>query len=77
MNPRLFGCCTSLVDDILVIGTPSISKKGSLHTYKLSDRNVDEIGEPLLAYDGHSDDGFGISLSLIHISEPTRRRGIA
>lgn len=69
MNPRLFGCCTSLVDDILVIGTPSISKKGSLHTYKLSDRNVDEIGEPLLAYDGHSDDGFGISCKLFSNSQ--------
>ena len=69
MNPRLFGCCTSLVDDILVVGTPSISKKGSVHTYKLSDRDVVEIGEPLLAYDGHSDDGFGISCKLFSKSQ--------
>ena len=32
MNPRLFGCSTTILDNVLVVGTPSLGKKGCIHT---------------------------------------------
>ena len=68
MNPRLFGCSTTIVDNILVVGTPSIGKKGCIHTYKLSERDVIDAAPPLYALNGHSDDGFGISCKLYSVT---------
>lgn len=68
MNPRLFGCAVSTVDDILVVGAPSVSKKGCIHTYKISERGVEDGAIPLFAPNGHTDDGFGISCKLFAVS---------
>ena len=68
MSPRLFGCVTTMVDNILVVGTPSVSKKGCVHTYTLGERDIDEVSTPLYAPNGHTDDGFGISCKLYSVS---------
>ena len=68
MNPRLFGCSTTILDNVLVVGTPSLGKKGCIHTYKLSERDVIDTSEPVYALNGHIDDGFGISCKLSAVS---------
>ena len=66
MNPTLFGTVVSIYNDLLVVGSPSVGRKGSVHTYKINDNNFEESLCPLIPDKGHIDDGFGISCKIIN-----------
>tara|TARA_Y100000389_G_scaffold179456_1_gene193531 strand:+ start:10097 stop:11329 length:1233 start_codon:yes stop_codon:yes gene_type:complete len=69
MNTRLFGCVVCIESEILVVGVPSVGTKGSVNTYKINDRQVEEVSDRLLLKDGHIDDGFGICCKLILLQD--------
>lgn len=46
MNSRLFGCSISIVDEVLVVGSPSVGECGCVYTYNVNKHDYDE--NPLL-----------------------------
>lgn len=77
MSPSLFGCVITSIDDIIIVGQPSVGSKGSFHTFKIdsssfeneeNDFNILSI-QQYSPKDGHSDDGFGISAKITKIDE--------
>lgn len=77
MAPKLFGCVITSVDEIIIIGQPSVGLRGAFCTYRINSEIINESGndfsiEQLNNYspkDGHVDDGFGISCKAIRKSE--------
>ena len=73
MTSKLFGCVISSLNNIIIVGQPSVGQKGCFQVYKtnkienseLNDSvNIESIGsyKPI---DGHVDDGFGISCKIV------------
>ena len=78
MSPSFFGCVITSIDDIIIVGQPSVGLKGSFHTFKINNvgediqYETDFNIESLIQYspkDGHIDDGFGISCKASKINE--------
>lgn len=74
MTSKLFGCVITSLNNIIVIGQPSLGQKGNFQVYKINkdtDNDVLDIESQGLYQpsDGHIDDGFGISCKLAEDSE--------
>ncbi len=69
MNKSLFGCDISLSNNIIVVGNPSIGSKGCIYTYRIEPNNEEyDENDPLYPYNGHINDGFGMSLKIHSIN---------
>lgn len=65
--PRLFGSSVSLANCLVIVGSPAIGHRGKVYTYYLKSPIKKVAFDPICAFGGHDDDGFGISCKLIHV----------
>tara|TARA_Y100000389_G_scaffold112868_2_gene110006 strand:- start:4960 stop:6174 length:1215 start_codon:yes stop_codon:yes gene_type:complete len=72
MTSKLFGCVVSSIDNIVIVGQPTIGYKGLFHSYLIQNENNNyalKYANQYSSYDGHIDDGFGISCKINKVND--------
>lgn len=65
-RPKLFGTSVSIANSLAIVGAPAIGHRGKVYTYHLKSATKKSSFDPICAFGGHDDDGFGISCKIIH-----------
>lgn len=61
-KPKLFGSSVAISNNIILVGSPGINQRGKVYPFRISTNK--SAYDPIVAYDGHDDDGFGISCDI-------------
>lgn len=65
-HPRLFGSSVSISNKLVLVGAPAIGHRGKVYTYLIKSSTKKQSYDPISAFGGHDDDGFGISCKIYH-----------